>query len=170
MDTQARLRKQAVDGLLSLRGMDRSQRRDRLKDVAAVLLHLRSMHTGANGLPDWRGRSYDYRSLVRDIYAEAGLSSDPNDKTKAMLRYWLSELLRQRVPADELQAADLKTTPPSSRQVDRNRQQAALAAHVRNLVYTLQREPHYKGTSEDRQVAQEAIQILHSFLRSKTES
>lgn len=98
---------------------DATERTRLLRTVADLLVDLRGLHTGADGLPDWRGKSFAYRDAVRDIYAGAGLSSESNDTTKTALRYHVGNALRERLSRDDLEAAGLLALDPRDRQQHR---------------------------------------------------
>lgn len=88
--------------------------------TADFLVELRGHFTDSDGEPDMRGKSFAYRDAVRDIYAEAGLGSDPNDPVKAALRYHVGNALRERLSVDELERYGLTTANPRDRQRSRH--------------------------------------------------
>lgn len=105
-----------------LRRADRSTGAERtrlLRQVADLLVDLRGLHTGTDGLPDWPGRSYAYRDAVRSIYAAAGLPPESSHATKTALRYHVGVALRERLPEETLAAAGLSDLDPRDRQQHR---------------------------------------------------
>jgi len=103
-------------------------RTDLLKEVAEIILELRRSYTLEDGRADWSGRSPAYRAAVARIYKEGGVPRDRYDTVQAAVRYHLGNLLRERVPVDELEAVGLSSIAPRER-INRTRDVvAALAA------------------------------------------
>lgn len=88
-----------------------------LKQLAALLVDLRSLYT-RNGMPDWSGRSFEYRAQVSWIMNSAGLLDEDRAKIIGLLRYHVGNELRERVPEEELLAAGLKAASPKQRVLD----------------------------------------------------
>lgn len=85
-----------------------------LKQLASLLVDLRALYQ-RNGMPDWSGRSFDYRAQVSRIMGSAGLSDEDRSKIVGLLRYHVGNELRDRVPDEELLAAGLKVDSPKQR-------------------------------------------------------
>jgi hypothetical protein len=90
-------------------------RTDHLKEVAAIIVDLRSHFVLENGRVDWSGRSPAYRAAVRAIYERGHVPSDKYDTVQAALRYHVGNLLRQRADADDLAAVGLSSISPKER-------------------------------------------------------
>lgn len=73
------------------------------KSLAAKLLQLRTdVYTDAEGRPDMRGRSQEYRDAASSIYAKAGIKSDKDAHTlQANVRYHANTLMRGMLRSDE---------------------------------------------------------------------
>lgn len=164
MDTE-RIKRQCIDLLRKAVSSRKSERMALYEQVAQNLVTLRERSITTTGQPDWAGRTYEYRSMVRNIYASAGLSSDPNDPIKAALRYHLGKLLRERLSADELDDARLLRTHAGVRQHERFVSQSALAAQARHLVLQISREPGYEGSASEVTAAKEIVRLLSAWLR-----
>jgi hypothetical protein len=94
-------------------------RRDRytsqLKQLAELIVELRSRHTLRDGRTDWSGRSPAYRQDIGWIYRSAGIPEVELDTTEAAIRYHVGNLLRARAAGTELAAVGLKQTSPKER-------------------------------------------------------
>lgn len=99
--------------LLRAYAQDRSTHQ--LKALAPLIVELRSRHSLKNGLPDWSGRSPEYRADMHWIYAEARIPADQLDTVQAALRYHVGNLLRERASLLDLEAVGLKATSPKER-------------------------------------------------------
>lgn len=132
---------------------DGAERTRLLRHAADLLVDLRGLFTGHDGAPDWRGKSYDYRSLVRDIYADAGLPADSADSTKTALRYHIGIALRERLNADDLDDAGLHALDPRERQQARREAPApkadALIADIAHAARRLDEAPRNGVTAHD---------------------
>src|SRR4051812_41816767 len=58
-----------------------------LRELARVVVDLRSLFSTEDGRADWAGRSYNYRETVARIYAEAGVPADSVETMQSALRY-----------------------------------------------------------------------------------
>jgi hypothetical protein len=85
-----------------------------LKQLASLLVDLRSQFE-RNGMPDWNGRSFQYRAFVSNIFDGAGLSPAQRKEVVGLLRYHVGNELRERISPDELQKAGLKVESPKQR-------------------------------------------------------
>jgi hypothetical protein len=97
-------------------GTDRTHH---LRATADLLVDLRGLHLDQEGAPDWRGKTFAYRDLVRAIYAGAGLPPDSGDTTKTALRYHVGIALRERLSPAELDEMGLSALDPRDRQASR---------------------------------------------------
>lgn len=67
------------------------------------------------GLPDWAGRSGEYRDLIERLYRQAGVPSDSESSMQANLRYHLGNAIRKVAPPEELLALGMAPLGPSAR-------------------------------------------------------
>ncbi|MGW0468326.1 hypothetical protein ACWDX6_24125 [Streptomyces sp. NPDC003027] len=79
-----------------------------LKNIAAVAVALRIK------LDDPKGQSYEYRVIMRDIYANAGVRKEVQNA----VRYHIGNLLRRTLTTRELEKLGLLTTTPLERMQD----------------------------------------------------
>jgi hypothetical protein len=98
-----------------------------LKDLARVVVELRSRFHTDDGRTDWAGRSGPYREAVARIYSEAGVPTDSLDGMQAALRYHVGNVLREVAPAEELEDLGLKAARPVDRVKETRDRLAALA-------------------------------------------
>lgn len=103
------------DGVELLSDYLAAPRTDLLRQLASVVVDLRSRFSLDDGRPDWGGRSPDYRSYIADLYTRAGVPKDKLDTIQAAMRYHVGNLIRERAPKDELLAVGLTTTAPRDR-------------------------------------------------------
>lgn len=59
--------------------------------------------------PDWRGRSYDYKHWVADIYSEANIRGEGRRRMQGAIVYHVSSILHERLDPDELSRIGLHT-------------------------------------------------------------
>ena len=102
-----------------VRQWDRSEvsRTQTLRDLAEVVMALRSRFAH-RGLPDWAGRSWEYRSHMTAIYEAAQVPHASQVAIQSSLRYHVGNLLRDTLPASDLEAVGLKTESPKDRVAD----------------------------------------------------
>src|SRR5919205_1123942 len=78
---------------------------DTLRELAPIIVNLRRHFTLSNGVPDWSGRTPDYRRAVAELYARARIPNEQLTAVQQALRYHVGNLLREVAPPDELEAA-----------------------------------------------------------------
>lgn len=79
-----------------------------LRAVADLIVEVRSRTTNGDGAPDWRGNSYEYRMLVSEAYSDGGVPYEDRIRFGNSLRYHVSNALRARLTAEDLQVLGLK--------------------------------------------------------------
>lgn len=112
-------------GTALLRDYLRAERQDHrtqiLRDIAPIVVDLRSRFHLEDGRQDWSGRSPDYRRAMSQMYAAAQMPKERQDTFQAALRYHTGNLLRERAGDDELAAVGLTSVSPKER-LNRNRE------------------------------------------------
>ena len=103
-----------TDLVVAWDALERS-RTDVLKDLARVVVGIRSQFADGNGNPDWAGRSWDYRSFISEMYSSAGVPPDSQGRVQSALRYHVGVLLRETLNSSELSAAGLLPAASSKR-------------------------------------------------------
>lgn len=105
----------------------RDARTGLLRELAEVIVELRSRFETEDGMTDWTGRTYGYREAVADIYKQSGLGSEDRKTMQNALRYHIGNVLRERAPDDELKALGLRRAAPSDRVREQRERLSALA-------------------------------------------
>jgi hypothetical protein len=151
----------AGSGLVQFYARLEETKADVLKALAKVVVALRANFRTSDGDVDWSGRSWDYRQAVGEMYASAGVPPDSQSNIQASLRYHVGNLLREAVPAQDLEAAGLRTDSP------KERMNAARHA-VQALAETLEAGDRTRATSGEAVLKQlRALQVIGSSLASQ---
>ncbi|MGC5319325.1 hypothetical protein ACPXB5_11365 [Micromonospora arida] len=126
--SEATITGEIVRRLRALRGAtDRERRTTLAREVATLAVDLRE-HYLVDGRPDYAGRSHAYLSTMRDLWSKAGYTdADERDRAQAQVRYHVGNIVRDRIPADDLEAAGLQTPSPRGQSNTRHRARSALA-------------------------------------------
>lgn len=124
----AELQFDAADTLRkSFTGSD-AERTDYLRAVAADFVAAREHFYTKEGEPDWHGRTYAYRTWVREVMSLGGVPADVLASTQAAIRYHVGNILRDRLDDDQIEALGLRKESPRERSVEkRERTSSALA-------------------------------------------
>lgn len=123
-------RRRVIDGMRGYADAGSTERTGLLRDIAEAMVEARAHHFNKDGEPDWAGRTHAYRMWVRDATVDAGITPAERTNLQAAIRWHLGAVLRERVPAEALEAAGLSTASPRERGVQRR----AEAAETRNLI------------------------------------
>ena len=99
-----------------------------LRELAELIIQLRSAHTLEDGRTDWGGRSPAYRQSMTDLYHRAAVPADKADTIQAAIRYHVGSLLRERTKGEELAAVGLSPIAPRQRLATRRQVLQAQAA------------------------------------------
>jgi hypothetical protein len=67
------------------------------------------------GIPDWAGRSPEYRDIIEHLYRDVGVPSDSAGGLQANLRYHLGNALRSIAPPEDLEALGMSIQGPLGR-------------------------------------------------------
>lgn len=114
-----------------------------LQELAVVVVDIRSQFWDEElGQPDWRGKSWEYRQFIGEMYEQAGIPPDSVSTIQGSLRYHVGNELRKRVARDELDVAGLKAASPKERLYD-----------ARKRAFDLDRamdQERWKGPAKDR--------------------
>lgn len=101
-----------------------------LRRLAEYFVELRSEFRDPHGDTDWRGKTWEYRTFVGDLYDRSGVDHEVRYKLQTGLRYHVSNELRRAAPADELEDAGLIVTSARTRQGEARRMQSDLVADL----------------------------------------
>lgn len=116
------------EGVSLLRQYLKAPRTELLRQLAPVIVELRSRSTLEDGRPDWGGRSPAYRDVMTEIYRRAGVPKERLDTIQAAMRYHIGNLIRERASREELLAVGLTTTAPRDRNAETREALRALSA------------------------------------------
>lgn len=67
------------------------------------------------GIPDWAGRSLEYRDVIERVYRQAGVPADSESGLQASLRYHVGNAVRQVAPPEDLTALGMIVAGPRVR-------------------------------------------------------
>jgi hypothetical protein len=102
-----------------------------LKNIAVVLVVLRSRCTDTEGRIDWHGRSQEYRDHAGDVYRRAGITPETAERIQRAVRYHIGNHLRDVVPPEVLTEYNLKPSKPLDRNRAARETRSALVATAR---------------------------------------
>lgn len=137
-----------------------------IQRAAEKMVELRSHFTNAKGEPDWQGRTWDYRQLVSDIYNGAGLEAEANSRVKTSLRYYIGQVLRERLTKDELRDAGLLKDSPRSRTGMRYRESGNDAEFMHAIILHMYRTPNQPLTKKQHKRANNIADDLTRWLHN----
>lgn len=90
-----------------------------LRDVAGHFISAREHFYNKDGEPDWLGRTYAYRTWVREVMSLAGVPSADVTNTQAAIRYHAGNILRERLDDETLAALGLRSASPRERSIEK---------------------------------------------------
>lgn len=95
-----------------------------LKRLAAIVVDIRAQFTDEEtGQPDWRGKTWDYRQFMTEMYESAQVPPASVSGVQSSLRYHVGNRLREIVPAEALAGAGMLAEGPKER-MERHRTEA----------------------------------------------
>lgn len=133
-----------------------------LKQLAGLLVDLRSQFE-RNGMPDWNGRSFQYRAFVSGIFDGAGLSDKERKDVVGLLRYHVGNELRERISPEELRKAGLKVESPKQRVLQAKGSYKTVETAVKRLseaVESLSAIPAEEIDADARKAFREALESM----------
>lgn len=87
-----------------------------LRKLAEVVVEIRSNFYDEETMqPDWRGKSWEYRQFMSELYESAGVPPASVAGVQSSLRYHVGNRLREVVPTDQLIRAGLLEESPKER-------------------------------------------------------
>ena len=126
-----------------------------MRHAANLMIDLREFFTNTEGLPDYRGRSWAYRQTVNEALDYAGLTGEERAKVMSALRYHVSNLLRERLTAEQL--ADYGMIAATS--VERQRESRKVRARMARIAARGER-------ISDVDEARDALAVVNTLLRN----
>jgi hypothetical protein len=97
-----------------------------LRNIAVVIVELRRR------CDDWAGRTYKYRQLAGELYAQSGVELGRQSAVQAAVRYHIGNHLRLVLPPTELEALSLKPESPAERNKVGRQSRAAIVTMARH--------------------------------------
>jgi hypothetical protein len=107
---------------------NRERRTVLLRDLAEATVSYREHFALSSGAPDWTGATYAYRTEITQLYTEAGYPQTEAKAIQKLARYHIANTLRERLPADEIEAMGLRAQLPRERQTELRARSAAIVA------------------------------------------
>ena len=110
------------DAVRSLTGYLQAEESDKtglLRDVATAFVQAREHFYTKEGTPDWSGRSYAYRTWVRETVALASVPASKRTTLLAAIRYHSGNVARELLDPETLAAAGLRSESPRERSIEK---------------------------------------------------
>lgn len=100
-----------VRALKAMMAVERQEREPFYRSAAEAIVNFRQQW------PDnWDGSNKEYKLEIARAYREAGVPSDTEGTVLAALRYHVGNVVREKAPVEELDAAGLDRRGPNARQ------------------------------------------------------
>jgi hypothetical protein len=116
-----------------VREPESSVRTQWLRKTAEALVDLREQFLTERGEPDWRGQSFEYRQAVNEIFTLAGVESEDHETVSAAVRYHVGNVLRDKVPDEDLAAIGLRVSSPRERSGERQARISEAVASIHGM-------------------------------------
>lgn len=94
-------------------------RTELLKEAARNFINARAHFFTREGEPDWLGRTYAYRTWVREVMSAAHVPGNEVSSLQAAIRYHSGNLLRERLDGDEIEDLGLRKESPRERSIEK---------------------------------------------------
>lgn len=147
------------------------------RNIASLLVDMRSMCQLEDGRTDWAGRSSEYRRASREVFSESQLPKEELDRFRTAIRFHISNALHQKAPAEELADLGIQSTAiidrARSRRLSSNpnsdspRRQGMTADQVA-LVYAIEATALKLDATRLRDVDEDTVDQLESSLSRTT--
>ena len=86
-----------------------------VRPVAEKMVELRRLYE-SDGIPDWNGRSYEYKAAIASALREAGAPTEAEDNSlHALIRHHVSNVVREQAPLADMQALGRDPDSPTAR-------------------------------------------------------
>ena len=103
-----------------------------MRQLAHQLVDMRRHFTTPDGLPDTRGRAWQYRQHVGEVYRGAGWELEKIPEVQSAVRYHIGNVIRDLYTSEELAAVGMREDPPRERVREVREKRAALLAGLAN--------------------------------------
>ncbi len=113
------LQSQAVSSLRRYYTVADNERTETLRETARAFISAREHFFTREGAPDWLGRTYAYRSWVREVMSQASVPGSDLSTIQAAIRYHTGNVLRDRLDDGALEELGLRSASPRERSVEK---------------------------------------------------
>jgi hypothetical protein len=113
------IQKQASDALRRSLTAPDTERTQLLRDTAALFVDARGHFFTAEGEPDWLGRTYAYRSWIRETTSMANVPGESKATIQAAIRYHSGNIIRERLDQGTLDSLGLVKSSPRERSIEK---------------------------------------------------
>ncbi|UYL87631.1 hypothetical protein SEA_VRESIDENCE_26 [Arthrobacter phage VResidence] len=113
------IQKAAIDAISKSLTATDNVRTDLLRDAARYFIDARQHFFTREGEPDWLGRTYAYRTWVREVMSAAHVPADTVTSLQAAIRYHSGNVLRDRLSEEEVDDLGLRKESPKERSVEK---------------------------------------------------
>jgi hypothetical protein len=117
--TLADIQKAAIESIHESLSAADTERTELLRDTARLFIDARAHFFTREGEPDWKGRTYAYRTWVREIMSAAHVPGEEITSLQAAIRYHSGNLLRDRLGDDAIADLGLRKESPRERSVEK---------------------------------------------------
>jgi len=119
VDTIDGLLKVASEALRESLSASDTRKTELLREVATAFVDARNHFYTKEGEPDWLGRTYAYRTWVREAMSRASVPSEQLHTLQAAVRYHSGNILRDRLDDETLNDLGLRKSSPRERSVEK---------------------------------------------------
>ncbi|UVK63547.1 hypothetical protein SEA_JANEEMI_27 [Arthrobacter phage Janeemi] len=113
------IQKSAINAIHASLSATDNERTDLLRDAARLFIDARAHFFTREGEPDWLGRTYAYRTWVREVMSAARVPGDTITSLQAAIRYHSGNILRDRLGDEEIADLGLRKESPKQRSVEK---------------------------------------------------
>lgn len=113
------IQKAAIEAISQSLTSSDTERTALLRETARRFIDARAHFFTREGEPDWLGRTYAYRTWVREVMSAAHVPGDEVTSLQAAIRYHSGNLLRDRLDEEELGELGLRKESPRERSIEK---------------------------------------------------
>jgi hypothetical protein len=139
----------AINRSLSASDVDRTAL---LREAASLFVDAREHFYTREGEPDWLGRTYAYRTWVREVMSGAHVPSDEVTSLQAAIRYHTGNFLRDRLEPEQIEDLGLRKESPKERSVEKRERSSGIT--------------HIFGGGAELASAEDVVQLCNLTLRA----
>lgn len=113
------IQKAAISAISRSLSATDNTRTELLREAAKNFIDARAHFFTREGDPDWLGRTYAYRTWVREVMGAAHVPGDEVSSLQAAIRYHSGNLLRDRLNEEQISQLGLRVESPKQRSVEK---------------------------------------------------